>query len=101
MNEICIGVIPGRQQEEKLELLARLTPTGAVEIEFRLLAWGEGVGWYPQRTLPLPADFVLVRALLRRAERLSRRQTLHGKGGASVLPFPTCNTADQVRPASA
>ena len=94
MGAICLGVLDGRQRDEKLELLVRTTAAGAAEVELRLLAWGEGIGWYPQRTLPLPGDLALLRALLRRAERLSRRGA-HAAGSARVVPLPTRLRADE------
>jgi len=87
-REFCLGVIDGRQEGEKLELACRETQSGTLEVELRLLAWGEGIGWYPQRTLPLPPELAHLRALLRRAERLTGRQRGAGEVGARVLPFP-------------
>ncbi len=99
MDQI-VGVLDGRHGDEKLELLVRETAAGAVEIELRLLAWGKGIGWYPQRTLPLPADLVLLRALLRRAESLSRRGTRQDRG-TRIVALPAHSPADQARPVSA
>ena len=98
MDAICLGVLDGRQRDEKLELLVRTTAAGAAEVELRLLAWGEGIGWYPQRTLPLPWDLALLRALLRRAERLSRPGAPVA-GRTRVVSPPACLRADE--PASA
>ncbi len=85
-RETCLGVIDGRRDDEKLELACRESDTGALELELRLVSWGEGIGWYPQRTLALPPDLAGLRLLLRRGERrtggLIRRQETR------VLPFP-------------
>lgn len=87
-REFCLGVIDGRQVGEKLELICRENESGSAEVELRLLAWGEGIGWYAQRTLPLPPELAGLRVLLRRAERLTRARGIGSEAGARILPFP-------------
>ncbi len=97
-RETSLGVVDGRDDAEKLEIIRRREPSGAVQLELRLLAWGEGVGWYAQRTIPLPADARPLLALLRRAERASCHGREAGPRCAVVaLPAP----AALARPASA
>lgn len=100
MRELSLGIVGGRSAGEKLEVVYRETETGAVEIDVRLLAWGEGIGWYPQRTLPLTAHLGPLRALLRRAEGLARSGGRR-RGTATVVAFPGGAPADLARPASA
>lgn len=88
LREVCLGVIDGRQEGEKLELACRENEFGTVEVELRLLAWGEGIGWYCQRTLPLPGNLAGLRVLLRRAERLGRGRSAERRAGGRVLSFP-------------
>ena len=88
LREVCLGVIDGRHEGEKLELVCRDREPGTVEVELRLLAWGEGIGWYVQRTLPLPPELAGLRVLLRRAERLARGRGAGSEAGARILPFP-------------
>lgn len=86
--EACLGVVEGRRGAEKIELLCRRDPSGTVEVELRLLAWGEGIGWYTQKTLPLAPDQLgALRALLRRAERQARPRG-GGPPAAQIVPFP-------------
>ena len=99
-RERTLGVMDGRELGEKLELVCRETGSGAVEVELRLLAWGEGVGWYPQRTLPLPRDLAQLHALLRRAEAVTGRAASR-ETSSNVLRFPLPRAASFARPASA
>jgi len=87
-REVCLGVVDGEQEDQKLELRCRETETGTVEVELRLLAWGEGIGWYSQRSLPLPADLAGLRVLLRRAERHTRARGSERQAGARIVAFP-------------
>lgn len=101
-RERTLGVTGGRAPAEKLELICRESASGTVEIELRLLAWGEGVGWYPQRTLPLPGNLAQLRTLLRRAEAVSRRGAARGTGARLLhFPLPDAGAAGLARPASA
>lgn len=99
-REMSLGVVDGRGRAEKLEVICRQQPSGAVELELRLLAWGEGVGWYSQRTIPLPSDPRDLRALLRRAERVSRKAGNVHAAAPNVVRFPGRRT-ELARPASA
>ncbi|MBI2218727.1 MAG: hypothetical protein HYU51_15670 [Candidatus Rokubacteria bacterium] len=100
-HEVSLGVVDGRQPDEKLEVVWRVDDAGNGIAELRLLAWGEGIGWYAQRTLTLPARLAGLRILLERAERLARGQHAPGEGGADVLPFPGRAAADRTTRASA
>lgn len=100
-REQCLGVIDGRHEGEKLELIYRENESGAGEVQLRLLAWGEGIGWYCQRTLPLPRDLACLRVLLRRAERFTRGRSARTEAGARILPLPRVGTWRPARPASA
>jgi hypothetical protein len=88
--ESIIGVLKGRDGKEKVEVLLSHTPGNPDQIHFRLLSWGEGVGWYPQKTVEL--DYRQIgglQTILKRTEALLRKQgqrvpKLMGK----VIPFP-------------
>ena len=99
-REFSLGILDGRRQAEKIELVCQETDSGP-EVQLRLLAWGEGIGWYSQRTLPLPSDLAGLRALLRRAEHLPRRQSPRADALANILPFPERRSVRLSRPASA
>lgn len=101
-RELSLGVIDGRTPDEKLEVVYREGPDGAPEVALRQLAWGAGLGWYPQRTVPLPADLRALRALLRRAERRAARGRAHPAAARrTVVPLPDRAPAALARPASA
>ncbi len=72
-REITLGVLDGCGPDEKLEVRARESQSGRLELELRALAWGEGIGWYPQRTIPLPGDLRQLSAVLHWAARLTGR----------------------------
>jgi hypothetical protein len=98
-GEVCLGVLDGDTQDEKFEVVLCPQKSGRATVELRRVCWGEGVGWYVQRTMPLPGELTGLRALLRRAQRLGSSAG-HGtrKGaGAKVfrLPYPD---ADVRRP---
>ncbi|GEM_PF-1845066 len=88
--EQCIGVLDGRTSDEKLEVVQRDLGEGRLEVELRIVRWGEGVGWYVQRTLPIVSDITLLCALLRRAKRINQRLSSRAGTGAdakvTVLP---------------
>jgi hypothetical protein len=99
LREVALGVVDGRRDTEKLELVCVEGDSGRGEVELRLLAWSEGIGWYRQRTLPLPADSAQLRILLRRAERRSASRARCAGDPAKIVPFPA--GASFKRPASA
>jgi hypothetical protein len=91
-REFSLGVIQGRGEGEKLEVVCHAHGSRIVDVELRLLAWGEGIGWYAQRTLPLPRDLAQLRALLRRAERQSQHARAGRPRTRRVVPFPERGT---------
>lgn len=88
-DAISLGVTDGPQPGDKLELVFRRSEADGAEIELRLLAWGEGIGWYPVRTIPLPQRLAELRVLLSRAERVAARGHAQANTTGTVLPFPT------------
>lgn len=82
-----IGIVDGLEENEKVEVV--MEPSGE-RLHIRLLSWGEGVGWYPQKTIALDhSELEAFQGLLNQAKLRSkiRRQTktkLEGK----VIPFP-------------
>jgi hypothetical protein len=70
LGEICVGVLDGEARDEKFEVVVRHPGSARASVELRLVRWGEGLGWYAQRTMTLPPDLAGLRALLRRAQRL-------------------------------
>lgn len=82
-----VGILKGREGTERVEILLS---QGEGKFSLCFLSWGEGIGWYPQKTIRLDyGQLRTLRIVLKRAERLleskkrAKRQT-RGK----VLPFP-------------
>jgi hypothetical protein len=48
-----IGVLEGKNGSEKLEVLVDPDRKNGGQIHLRLLSWGEGIGWYPQKTVEI------------------------------------------------
>jgi hypothetical protein len=94
IGEMCLGVLDGETQDEKFEVVLRRQEQRPPSIELRLVRWGEGVGWYVQRTTPLPADLCGLRGLLRRAQRIhasespQARPQANARGRVIALPRP-------------
>lgn len=85
-----IGVLEGRDGEEKVEVLVNRGQGSKGEIFLRVLSWGEGIGWYPQKTIQLdPRQLRALQTLLKKVDALLRPG---GKGGmkirGKILPFP-------------
>jgi hypothetical protein len=89
-GEICLGVLDGEAENEKFEIVVCPRESSRASIELRLVYWGEGVGWYVQRTMPLPADLAGLRALLRRAQRLASGNGAYRQraAGSRLLTLP-------------
>ncbi len=88
--ESVIGVLEGRNESEKVEV--HLTQSGSAEerLDLRLLSWGEGIGWYPQKTITLHCGEIdALQTILKRAKALiqtNNRQVSNARG--ELVPFP-------------
>jgi hypothetical protein len=84
-QQSVLGQLEGENQKEKVELILRQTAEGQAGLEVRSLRWGQGVGWYVQKTIILdPTQVQRLDRLLRRASIVSRKGGKSGK----VIPFP-------------
>jgi hypothetical protein len=81
-----LGQLEGETEKEKVELILRHTAEGSAVLEVRSLRWGQGIGWYAQKTIVLaPSQVSRLALLLRRFSAGSRIKTGKGK----VIPFPS------------
>ncbi|NKE73529.1 hypothetical protein [Candidatus Manganitrophus noduliformans] len=85
-----VGILKGREGTERVEILLSRGEENEGKFYLRFLSWGEGIGWYPQKTIRLDSrQLHTLRIVLKRAEkllepkRIAKKQT-RGK----VLPFP-------------
>jgi len=90
-REYSLGVVNGPMEHEQVEIVLRRGEDGTCEVKLILQSWGEGIGWYPQKTIPLPPSQIdpLQRAL-EKAKRVTRRQEPpQGQGGGAMLTLPS------------
>ncbi|MEO2054426.1 MAG: hypothetical protein ABGX83_03855 [Nitrospira sp.] len=89
--EQVIGVLDGKNQSEKVEILLNSEKGEAGYLHLRLLSWGEGIGWYPQKTIELDCrNLAGLQTLFKKAEacfKSGRRKTARSSG--KIIPFPT------------
>ncbi|MGH7807319.1 MAG: hypothetical protein ACRENT_04430 [Thermodesulfobacteriota bacterium] len=52
VNEVLLGSISGNEHDQIIEVVA-IEEKGQSRYEIRLLSFGEGIGWFVQKTLPL------------------------------------------------
>lgn len=97
--ERIIGILEGEDQTKKIEVLLNPEQGKSGQLHFRLLSWGEGIGWYPQKTIELDCGQLnLLQPILKRAERLLRKQEQkEPRSMGRIIPFPM----NRVRPKTA
>lgn len=85
-----IGVLEGRDGAEKVEVLLNRGQGRKGALSLRLLSWGEGIGWYPQKTIRLDSrQLRALQTLLKKVDLLPQpRKRGEGKRRGKVLPFP-------------
>ena len=84
-----LAQLDGENTKEKIDLVLRHTEEGSMALEVRSLRWGQGVGWYTQKTIVLdPGQVKRLASLLRRAALTGQTRT----GGGKILTFPTKKT---------
>jgi len=84
-----LAQLDGESTKEKIELVLRHTGERGPALEVRSLRWGQGVGWYTQKTIVLdPGQVMRLASLLRRAALTGQTRT----GGRKILTFPTKRT---------
>jgi hypothetical protein len=80
-----LGQLEGENEKEKVELALHQTGEEPAGLEVRSLRWGQGIGWYVQKTIVLdPAQVQQLNYLLRRSS-ITGRKTVNG---GKVIPFP-------------
>jgi hypothetical protein len=87
-----VGAIHGRTPQEQLEVVIQQDGDGRWGLALIAQGWGEGIGWYPQKTIALDASQIeplqrmlaIVQGVTRRAQ--SRRDR-HRE--SPLFPAPT------------
>ncbi len=81
----AISRVEGKNEKEEVELIFRKTEECSMSLEIRSLRWGEGVGWYVQKTIVLgPTQVRALARVLRQVSAVEAERTGKGK----VIPFP-------------
>jgi len=84
-----LAQLDGENAKEKIELVLRHTEEDSTALEVLSLRWGQGIGWYTQKTIALdPSQVRRLASLLRRAALRGQSRT----GGGKILTFPTKKT---------
>jgi hypothetical protein len=86
-----VGAIHGRTPQEQLEVVLQRDGEGRWGLTLIAKGWGEGIGWYPQKTIALDASQIeplqrmlaIVQGVTRRAQS---RPSRDGQGALSLSP---------------
>ena len=88
--ESVIGVVEGKDETEKIEILMERDEDQEARLHLRSLSWGEGIGWYPQKTIILNCDEIgKLQTILNQVKAISKtkpRRSLRSRG--KIVPFP-------------
>lgn len=90
VNEHSLGLINGRGEHEKVEVVLSQADDGTREVKLILQSWGEGIGWYPQKTIALDLSQIgpLQRALGMAKGFVREGQPQEAYGGAILILPP-------------
>jgi len=95
VSEVLVGSIGGDENEHVIEVVA-VEEEGKSRYEIRLLSFGEGIGWYVQKTLPLDSGQAkaLGRVLSKTDANLEKKPIKQEEIPTSrkVIGFPHLNT---------
>lgn len=97
--QTILATLPGSGPHQRLQVALRQKADGGLVIELRDQHFGEGIGWFDQRTMSLePRQWQQLQALL---GTKSTSEILDEQADAtpSTLPFPGPRTKSPRRPA--
>ncbi|MBI4490481.1 MAG: hypothetical protein HY694_15465 [Deltaproteobacteria bacterium] len=90
-RKIVLGELEGENTGERVELILHRSGEGSTRLEIRSLCWGQGIGWYVQKTIIL--DLIQVKMLA----RVLRQPSVMGprnREKSKVIPFPVWREHD-------
>lgn len=84
-----LAVLEGRDETEKLEILLDRKQEKSGQIYLRILSWGEGIGWYPQKTVEINGrQIAALQSHLQYADALLKQSRVkETKQAAPIRPF--------------
>ncbi|MGH8056841.1 MAG: hypothetical protein ACREOH_06330 [Candidatus Entotheonellia bacterium] len=90
VREYLLGLVNGRGEHEKVEVVLSQAEDGTCEVKLILQSWGEGIGWYPQKTIALDLSQIgpLQRALGMAKGFVREGQPQEAYGGAILILPP-------------
>ena len=88
MPEKIIAAIPQDTPDHVLEVALTGDQAQGLSMELRILAWGNGLGWYRQHTVTL--DSTSLQGLQRALSQIQGyvRHSTPQRQSATVIPFP-------------
>lgn len=94
-----VAAHPNEAGDGRVDVVVR-AGAGGPRVELQLLAWGRGIGWYPQRriALDLKQAQALRRSLVRAERSLFPRQDDPQGSGGQIIPFPGAPRAELMEP---
>lgn len=95
-----LATLPGSGPHQRVQVALHQKPDGGLQIELRDQHFGEGIGWFDQRTMSLePRQWQQLQALL---GTKATSDVLNEQADATpaTLPFPGPRTKDPRRPAA-
>lgn len=89
--EQVIGVLDGKKESEKIEVMLNSEKGESGYLYLRLMSWGEGIGWYPQKTIELDCrNLNNLQTLCNKAEaHLKLVKNRPSVSTGKIIPFPT------------
>ena len=87
--DYTIGAIQGRTPQEQLEVVLQQDGEGRWGLTLVAQSWGEGIGWYPQKTIALDASQIEpLQRMLAVVQGVTRRAQSRQDRDSDRPPFP-------------
>jgi hypothetical protein len=84
-----VGAVHGRTPQEQLEVVLQQDGEGRWGLTLIAQSWGEGIGWYPQKTIALDASQIEpLQRMLAIAQGVTRRGQSRRDRHRESSPFP-------------
>jgi hypothetical protein len=96
--DYTIGAIPGHTPREQLEVVLQQDGEGRWGLTLVAQSWGEGIGWYPQKTIALDSSQIEpLQRMLAVVQGASRRAQSRRDRDSDIPPFPAPPSSEDRR----
>jgi hypothetical protein len=86
--DYSVGTVHGRTPQEQLEVVLQQDGEGRWGLTLTAQNWGEGIGWYPQKTIALDASQIEpLQRILAIAQGITRQAQAHRARDGERPPF--------------